>query len=466
MATGTELDQAVSAYGAALRGKLGNIAVSGAPEDQLRGPFEALLLALAAASGHKTGDVVPVGESSLSELQTRPDYAVTVRSALVGFVEIKAPGKGADPGKFKDKHDREQWQKLKSLPNLIYTDGASFSLWRSGEREVKTVTLTGDLETAGASLTAPSALLNLFSAFLNWAPLAPKTPKQLADVSARLCRLLRAEVEEQMAAGSPALTGLAKDWRHLLFPEATDAQFADGYAQAVTFGLLTARAGGISLAAGIDTASATLRKTSSLIGTALRILTDDPQNQKTLKTSLGTLCRVLEEVHWPTISKGSADAWLYFYEDFLAVYDNALRKLTGSYYTPPEVVNAMVRLTDKALEGTLGRPYGFASTDVTVADGALVAAEGRRCAREASEEPLRLLLALGDAEGVRVRLGKGDRRGTGRVRRHRLVNHGRGVPQRPRLSDNAQGAAPIVQRHLCDRLLARGTPAQGRNPHF
>ena len=45
-----------------------------------------------------------------------------------------------------------------------------------------------------------------------------------------------------MGLGNPGLTALAHDWRKLLFPEADDAQFADGYAQAVTFGLLVARA--------------------------------------------------------------------------------------------------------------------------------------------------------------------------------------------------------------------------------
>ena len=33
-----------------------------------------------------------------------------------------------DPRKFKDPHDKEQWDKPKSLPNLIYTDGNAFSL--------------------------------------------------------------------------------------------------------------------------------------------------------------------------------------------------------------------------------------------------------------------------------------------------------------------------------------------------
>ncbi len=49
-------------------------------------------------------------------------------------------------------------------------------------------------------------------------------------------------------------------------------------------------------------------------------------DQATLKTSLDTLTRVLDVVHWPTISKGHPETWLYFYEDFLEVYDHTLRK--------------------------------------------------------------------------------------------------------------------------------------------
>ncbi len=102
--------------------------------------------------------------------------------------------------------------------------------------------MTATSKASGAKLAAPDALLPLISDFLRWAPIPPKIAKQLAQISARLCRLLRDEVIEQMARGSPGLTGLAQDWRKLLFPQADDAQFADGYAQAVTFGLLVARA--------------------------------------------------------------------------------------------------------------------------------------------------------------------------------------------------------------------------------
>ena len=366
------LQQAISTFGAEAKSKLANPGASGAPEDQLRAPLEGLVGRLAELTGLPAGTIVAVGETSLADLKTRPDYAVTRRNALIGFIEVKAPGKGADPRRFHDKHDKEQWAKLQTLPNLIYTDGNAFSLWRNGDLEGQVTHLEGDVGTAGNKLSAPDALVSLFADFFQWEPQPPRSAAQLADVTARLCRLLREEVVEQLEQGSAPLTNLAKDWRKLLFPSATDEAFADGYAQAITFGLLMARARDINLADGLDRVAHELRQTNTLIGTALRLLTDDADNQATLKTSLATLTRVLDAVHWPAIGKGDPEAWLYFYEEFLSVYDNELRKKTGSYYTPPEVVRAMVRLVEEALRSNerFGLSEGLASADVTVADPA------------------------------------------------------------------------------------------------
>ena len=364
------LPSAIAAFGESARAKLVNAGAAGEPEDQLRAPLELLVLDLAELCGFPRSEITTVGESPVAEFKTRPDYAVTARRALVGFLEIKAPGKGADPRQFRDTHDKEQWKKLQFLPNLLYTDGNEFCLCRSGE--VGTVVrLEGDVATSGAHLAAPPSLLGVFEDFLRWQPIPPRDPRQLAETTARLCRLLREEVTEQIAGGSLALTALAADWRRVLFPDATDAEFADGYAQAVTFGLLMARAREVSLANGLDQVARQLRLTDSLIGSALRLLTDNVDNQQTLKTSLGTLTRVLDAVHWPEIGKGDPDAWLYFYENFLEVYDNALRKQTGSYYTPPEVVGAMVRLVDEVLQGRFQLHAGLASPSVTVADPAI-----------------------------------------------------------------------------------------------
>ena len=96
-----------------------------------------------------------------------------------------------------------------------------------------------------------------------------------------------------------------------------------------------------------------------------------PRTRQTLKTSLGTLTRVLDAVDWSKISKDKPDAWLYFYEEFLEVYDNRTEKQTGSYYTPPEVVGAMVGLVDEALRTPrFGLHAGLASPSVTLADPA------------------------------------------------------------------------------------------------
>ncbi len=372
MAVNKTFADAISEFGAALKSKLSNPAIVGSPEDQLRGPLENLFAEIAILIGPSAKPLHLVGETTKSDLKIRPDYAVTVKNALAGFIELKAPGKGADPRKFKDEHDKAQWEKLKSLPNLLYTDGNAFSLWRDGKLEGAIVLLDGDVETAGAKLKAPDTLLPLLSNFIQWNPIPPKSAKALAEVSARLCRFLRAEVLEQMEQGNPSLLGLANDWRKLLFPQADNDQFADGYAQAVTFGLLMARARDIDFENGIHTAAQELRKSNTLIGTALGLLTDEEGNQAALKTSLDTLTRVLNAVNWHVVSKDKADAWLYFYEDFLQVYDSALRRKTGSYYTPPEVVEAMVRLADEALRSDLfERQLGFASPDVTVADPAV-----------------------------------------------------------------------------------------------
>jgi hypothetical protein len=357
-------------FGKATKAKLANVAVVGEPEDQLRAPLERLFTDLVVLTGKPEDAVALVGETHLGDLKTRPDYAVTLRNARQGFIEVKAPGKGADPRAY-DGHDAEQWDKLQTLPNIIYTDGNEWSLWRYGELVGSIVRVIGDVRTSGSSLEVPSALLALVDDFITWQPDPPRDAKQLAETTARMCRLLRAEVAEQLRLKNVALTDLAHDWRKLLFPDATDDRFADGYAQAVTFGLLMARAQGIRLADGLHSAASKLRTTNSLIGSALGLLTDDTDSQNTLRTSLGTLVRVLDVVNWQKVSKGKADAWLYFYEDFLAIYDNDLRKLTGSYYTPPEVVTAMVGLVQEALVTRFHRPAGLASDKVNLIDPAV-----------------------------------------------------------------------------------------------
>ena len=213
-----------------------------------------------------------------------------MHGALVGFIELKAPGKGADPRRFKDAHDKAQWQRLQSLPNLLYTDGNELRLWQNGVLACAVVRLQGDIETDGGALLPAPGLQGLFDFFLQWQPIAPRSAKELAEVSARLCRLLRDEVIEALDRKTEALTALAQDWRGRLFLQASDEQFADGYAQAVTFGLLIARARGIPIGTDLHKVAEGLKDSASLIGAALQLLTDNQATRRALRSARWSGC--------------------------------------------------------------------------------------------------------------------------------------------------------------------------------
>ncbi len=339
------------------------------PEDQLKAPIMALLTGAAAALG-LTVDVLT--EVQDRERSGRPDIGVVTQSLLTGYVELKAPGKGADPTKFRA-NDKTQWEKFRDLPNLIYTDGNQWALYRGGERVGRLIRLSGDVTTDGAkavSETDAAAVFELLRDFLLWQPTAPATPRALAEMLAPLCRLLRAEVLAAVQNPESNLAALAVDWRHYLFPDADDAQFADAYAQTLTYALLLARWSG---AAELSTARATqtLRPQHGLLAEALKILADE-QARTEIETPVNVLERVIGAVDPVALARKlpGGDPWLYFYEDFLAVYDPKMRKDRGVYYTPVPVVRAQIALIGELLESRFGAEFSFVDPKVVTLDPA------------------------------------------------------------------------------------------------
>ncbi len=99
---------------------------AGEPEDQLRAPFEKLMGAVGQALGQR---VVAKGESRLPGRLGKTDYAIHARQLFTGYAELKRPGKGADPSRYKG-HDKQQWKRFQAQPNIIYTDGNEWGLYR------------------------------------------------------------------------------------------------------------------------------------------------------------------------------------------------------------------------------------------------------------------------------------------------------------------------------------------------
>ncbi len=191
--------------------------------------------------------------------------------------------------------------------------------------------------------------------------------KGFAALLAPLCRMLREDVTEALVNPGSPLVQIAKDWRQLLFPDAPNDQFADAYAQTVTFALLLARSEGADTLT-LESAVTALSAQHNLLSRALQVLTDKYARSE-MAASLDLLLRLTTALPLTGLT-GSTEPWLYFYEDFLASYDPKLRKDAGAYYTPLEVVHAQVRLVDDLLTNRLRKTLGFADQDVMTLDPA------------------------------------------------------------------------------------------------
>lgn len=356
------------AFAEALKAKF-SLPGSASPEDQLKGPVAQLIAEAGKTFGLK---VESRTETHLSEQKVRPDIAMYVGGLICGYIELKAPGSGADAPRLKGKHNREQWEKLKSLPNLIYTDSREWALYREGERQGSITRLEDDPTEAGKAAISESnaeRLSALFRQFLDWAPSVPHQPTGLANYLAPLTRFLRSEVETALATSGSNIGGLREEWRKFFFPTADEAQFADAYAQTVTYAMLLARLQGARKLDPVEAAK-TLDKGNRLLARALELL-GQPDARDELRVGFELLQRSLEALDPHDFLKSKPDLWLYFYEDFLAAYDPKLRNDYGVYYTPREVVELQVRLASELLEKRFGKKLAFADDGVVFLDPAV-----------------------------------------------------------------------------------------------
>ncbi len=349
----------------------GAAAVPAQAEDQLKPPIVHLLQTAGGLLG--VGDVLARTEAAAGELAVRPDVGVSVSGLITGHIELKAPGKGARPRSFTDPHDREQFKRLSDHPNLVYTDGIEWALYRHGQLVGSVVRASGDVLADGAGAYTDSECLGVEAVlrdFLGWEPIVPTSPKALAEALAPLAHLLRESVVEALARPESALAHLAAEWRDYFFPEADDAQFADAYAQTLTYALLLARVEGeTDLHA---RAAERLERRHGLLAQALRILAQ-PEARDEVDVPVSLLERSIAAVDPAELARRARnhDLWLYFYEDFLAAYDQRMRRQRGVYFTPPPVVHAQVALVSELLGERFGASLGFADEGVTVLDPAV-----------------------------------------------------------------------------------------------
>ncbi len=337
------------------------------PEDQLKAPVSALLKSVA-------DNVLTKTEAQVDELGGRPDIGVEVRNALCGFVELKAPGLGAQTRRFRGR-DKAQWEKFSALPNILYTDACEWALYRTGEQTEQDerpilIRLDGLIERGAAALDDDTlaALHTLVLDFLSWKPIVPNEPRKLAEMLAPLCRLLRADVFAAVEREGSALAHLCSEIRQYLFPHTDHKEFADIYAQTLTYALLLARLENADGTGDLHAEDAAKRLDSGhgLLAQTLRILTQ-PDARAEIETAVSVLTRVIAAVEPHKLAK-HGDPWIYFYEHFLAAYDNKLRLSYGVVYTPQEVIGCQVALVSELLADRFGKHLTFADEGVVSLD--------------------------------------------------------------------------------------------------
>ena len=352
------------------------------PEEQLKTPTHNLVKQVGRLLG-KT--VIATGEGTAS-VEGRVDVAVQIGGLLRGHIELKRNGKGADPTRFADKHDKDQWDRFKKLPNIIYSDGQQWALYRTGVRDDQLLSFSGNLASDGAKAVSEDdarRLVGLLGRFFDWDVVAPTTSKGIADLLASNCSSLRDEIAYVLGRRDSELAKVARDWRERLFPDADDRTVADAYAQTFTYALLIARFEGAHPTSqdpdnpGRQIPNFTdvinkLHGEHSLLGEVLQLFSA-PGPYREVETQAETILHVIGRINPAAIvtTRSQSNPWMYFYEEFLNAYDQRLRKEVGAYYTPPQVVTAQVKLVRDLLVNKFDKPLAFADDTVKVLDPAV-----------------------------------------------------------------------------------------------
>ena len=180
------IHSALQDFAASVTAKMTQVTL-GEPEEQLRGPFETFMDEVGRAFGW---NVVCTGETPLPDRLGRPDYAVHRNQLLVGYVELKAPGVGVTAARFRG-HNRNQFKRFSAIPNILYTDGNEWGLYRDS-KQVRSCRLSGDVAADGkkAAVTQDAHdVEDLLRDFFSWNPSIPVNRNGKIDLN-RFAELL------------------------------------------------------------------------------------------------------------------------------------------------------------------------------------------------------------------------------------------------------------------------------------
>lgn len=331
-----------------------------------------------------------------------PDYKIMKGALILGYVENKTIGENLDKVL-----KSEQIAKYKSLSdNIILTDYLHFIWINEDGMQRETLCHSTDFKGPRFRLKEDrvAAVTKLLRSFFSTAPKGIGRAQQLALALATRSQLLRDYIGEELVRQEREhkegrLYGLYQVFRDQVFHELSLKEFADAFAQMLAYGLFLARLnsgaemvtlhnarqfvpGAFRLIRELVDFLAELEKAEyrevrwvveevlSIVNTLELAAIHEDLSFKSRKAisrkAISRKVRAKDAEEWRLFSR---DPFIYFYEDYLAKYDAKMKKARGVYYTPPPIVNFIVRAIDDILKDTFSIKAGLGDNRrVTVLD--------------------------------------------------------------------------------------------------
>lgn len=376
------------------------------PESSLYGAFSKLLEGVA-------GDLVPTADISFVPQAGAadigiPDFRVSQRGELLGWVELKAPAK--ELGKLTGHDSRQRERFVDGLHNLILTNGWEWELYQDGRQVGNTVRVATASSFRQEALPASPtddelrALGDLLRSFLA-SRLSPyQTVSSAVTALAVRARALRNGLTELGEAEAGAtLISLKDDFKNLVFRNGQEfdwPRFVDSYVQIAAFGALLWRLQTQSHIS-LDQQVGLRHGVHPLLYQCLQILWSRASRPPLLQPLLEELCRTINLVppelfEAPMVTSDRRyipDPIVHAYEPFFAVYDSKTRDAAGVYYTPVQVVEHIVSGVEYILTETFERPLGLLDHEARYLDpatgtGTFLLGLAQATARRAAERGL------------------------------------------------------------------------------
>lgn len=207
-------------------------------------------------------------------------------------------------------------------------------------------------------------VVQLLSRFFIVSKSAIDKPEQLAHELAWRAQNLKAialdELTREIAEEKGPLYRLFQNF-NLALAHQEPKDFADTYAQTITYGLFAAR-----WLARNKLTRFTRKEAMKLLPSTSEFLRDlfnrliNEEYDSNLTWLIDDITSLLSRTLFRSVFEGEQDPSIHFYQGFLDAYDPAIRRRMGVYYTPDQVVEYIVRSLDHLARTRLGLKLGLA----------------------------------------------------------------------------------------------------------